>query len=124
VLLIALLILSVTALHDSGQVRSSHWSTLLKHEVLRGYRPAETSGFLGHIETVLCTWRASADFTPDDRSCDVEALFEKYVGCPLYGQQSRDWQRFAVGIQTCWKYVGLAPWTQLNAGNAILNCIR
>jgi len=33
-------------------------------------------------------------------------------------------ERFIVGMQTCWKYAGPAPRIQLNARNAILNCIR
>jgi len=28
----------------------------LKHKVLRGYRPAERDGFLGHTEIVLTSW--------------------------------------------------------------------
>jgi len=44
-------------------------------------------------------------------------------------QHSTEWrpvwpERFAVGMQTCRKYAGPAPRIQLNARNAILNCIR
>ena len=40
---------------ESGQV-----NTLLQHESVRGYRLAEIIWVLGHTETVLWMWRASA----------------------------------------------------------------
>jgi len=39
--------------------------SVLKRKVLGGYRPTERGGLLGHTETVLWAWRASADVQGD-----------------------------------------------------------
>ena len=59
---------------------------------------------------------------PDVQSHNVEAPFEEFRGCPQHGQVTAS-SRAETGMQTCWKYAGPAPWTQVNLKTATLNCI-
>ena len=74
----------------------------------------------------------SRETVPDDWSHDVEAAFAEFRGCRQHGQINASYRvetgtplRFAIAMQTCWKYGGPAtPRTQVNVRNVTWNCIR
>jgi len=110
---------------------------------LSGVEPAtswslEEAGFHSiYAKTVLCRVRTNANSPVDcsrwqmTRAATLKLRLRSSVdvlGTVRYPRSAErrptQPERFAVGMQTCWKYMGPAPRIQLNARNAILNCIR